>query len=163
MEEKAQESAEEESADDEEADVKMEEDDEEPPRVELDDQEKLQLFRKSVVTDLSSWTLAASFSKFTLPDKSEGFDEMKFEWYKEKEAAEYVRSWVLERKLTIRIEDLRPGEWFRAKWSEWQRTLQTWRAKQQEARTTPPKPQQALQNDAADKGGEAAVDEKKEG
>jgi len=37
---------------------------------------------------------------------------------------------VLHRKLTTRVEDLQPGEWFKEKWSEWQTVLQTWHAKQ---------------------------------
>jgi len=41
-----------------------------------------------------------------------------------------LKQWVRNRKLTTRIEDLQPSDWFSSKWKEWQKTLQAWHAKQ---------------------------------
>merc|ERR1712113_1211974 len=30
------------------------------------------------------------------------------------------------RKMTTRVEDLQPSDWFKEKWQEWQRDLQVW-------------------------------------
>merc|ERR1740129_2374158 len=40
--------------------------------------------------------------------------------------------WVLNRKLTVRIDDLQPSEWFHARLREWQRALLAWHSKQNE-------------------------------
>merc|ERR1712083_161586 len=71
--------------------------------------------------------LARSFADFTLPTKEEGFDEVRFEWAKEKACEEYLKAWVLERKLTQRVEDLQPGQWFKDQYAEWNNIVGDWR------------------------------------
>merc|ERR1712217_206863 len=45
-------------------------------------------------------------------------------------SAEYLKKWVLDRKLTTRIEELTPSPWFQQKLGEWQRVMAEWHAKQ---------------------------------
>merc|ERR1712176_1399111 len=104
-----------------------EEEDEQPPKVELTAEEKNEWFRKGRQTaDLSSFVLNASIAKFCLPEDNEGFDEIQYAWQNLSDCTEYMRRWVLERKLTTRIEDLQPSDWFKEKWQDWQRDLQVW-------------------------------------
>jgi len=91
--------------------------------------------------------LSQSFAHFTIPEKEEGFDDIRYEWQKEAASKDYLRKWVLDRKLTSRIEDLQPGQWFVDKLVEWTKTYSEWQAKQKE-----------YKNSAAKK----AKDEKKE-
>jgi len=107
---------------------------EEPPKAELTPEEQQLNFRPSEVKDLMPAVLSASFSKFTLPEKSEGFDAVNYEWAKGAECAEYLQEWILERKVTTRVEDIKASPWFTQQLKEWQRVLGQWRAKQSEHR-----------------------------
>eukprot|EP00929_Paragymnodinium_shiwhaense_P000312 TRINITY_DN100555_c0_g1_i1.p1 TRINITY_DN100555_c0_g1~~TRINITY_DN100555_c0_g1_i1.p1 ORF type:complete len:830 (+),score=287.97 TRINITY_DN100555_c0_g1_i1:83-2491(+) len=113
--------------------VKEEEDEEMPP-VELTDEEKKVMFRTSQIPDLAPNVLAASFADFTIPAKEEGFDEVRFEWRDSKKSEEYLRSYVVDRKKTMRLEDLKFGEWFQTKLSEWTNQLSAMKAKQAESK-----------------------------
>jgi len=81
---------------------------------------------------MTSWSLGTSFTNFTLPIKEEGFDDVRYQWDKKTKCAEYVREWVLNRKLTTRVEDIQPSEWFTQKYSAWLQQLQKWHLKQTE-------------------------------
>ena len=105
---------------------------EEEVRVELTEQEKKLWFRPMEAPDLTSKEMSSSYQKFTLPSKEEGFDELSFLWYKEAQSKEYLKKWVLERKMTQRVEDLAPSDWFRAKYSEWNKMIAMWKRKQGE-------------------------------
>jgi len=142
-EEKKEEEPEEEEEEEEPADEEMEEP-AEPPKVELTAEEKKEWFRKNPVKDLSDYALGTSFAKFSVPDQEEGFDEIDFIWQKEAQCKDYVKTWVRDRKMTTRIEDLTPGEWFKTLWSEWQKALQVWRQKNNAFKT-------ALQKKEAEK------------
>mmetsp|Transcript_42421 Transcript_42421/g.101451 ORF Transcript_42421/g.101451 Transcript_42421/m.101451 type:complete len:919 (-) Transcript_42421:116-2872(-) len=100
--------------------------DEPMPQVELTEEEKKLIFRPPTVSDLTSNDLNSAFGKFCIPEASEGFDEIRYEWQDEATSKAYLKKWVLERKLTSRIEDLQPGEGFRSKLAEFQRSLQDW-------------------------------------
>merc|ERR1711953_1581517 len=69
------------------------------------------------------------FVKFSMPEKSEGFDEMKFEWQNEKKCQEWLSTYVADKKLTAKVEDLQVSEWFSEKWKSWQKQTQTWQSK----------------------------------
>jgi len=112
---------------------KEEEDvDEDPPKVALTDDEKKEWFVKSAIPDLTDAVLNASFAHFSVPEKDEGFDEVRCIWSKESKCEEHLKRWVLNRKLTVRIDDLQPSEWFHARLREWQRALLAWHSKQNE-------------------------------
>ena len=50
------------------------------------------------------------FSKFTLPDPEEGYDDIHYEWTKGNKATEVLQKWIMERKQTSRVEDLNPSQ-----------------------------------------------------
>merc|ERR1719215_716440 len=105
--------------------------------------------------DLTTTTLNQSFGSFCIPEKSEGFDELRFEWQDAAQSKDYLRKWVLDKKRTSRIEDLQPGQWFQEQAKEWQKLFAEWQAKQK-----------VFKSSAAQKEKEAAAkkaEEKKEG
>merc|ERR1712190_445485 len=79
-EEKKEEKKDEEKKDEEESDDDM---GAEPPKVELTDEEKKPNFYPTKVKDLTEVVLQSSYGNFTIPQKAEGFDEIKFAWQKE--------------------------------------------------------------------------------
>jgi len=98
----------------------------EPPAVELTDEEKATFFAPKKCPDLSSHVMSAAFSKFTTPNKSEGFDDIRYEWDSAEKANVYLKEWVANKKLNTRIEDLKPGEFFTAKAAEFGKLYQSW-------------------------------------
>merc|ERR1712151_1109387 len=143
----------------EQVDEEVEADDQEmadadPPKVDLSGEEKKQWFVKRSLPDLTAYALNATFSKFSVPEKDEYIDELRFDWQKNDKCKEYVRQWIRDRKCTTRIEDLQPSDWFATKWKDWQKTLQTWHAKQNSHK-------QAVSKKLADKAAKAAAREAK--
>jgi len=118
-----------EESEDEKEEPQAEEQDEKPPAVELTPEEKNKWFFKPTIPDLTTHALGMLLSSISLPTKDEGFDEVKFEWHKQVKAQEYMKQWVLDRKMTTRIEDLTPSEWFKGKWAKWQKLQQQWHSK----------------------------------
>mmetsp|Transcript_4847 Transcript_4847/g.11307 ORF Transcript_4847/g.11307 Transcript_4847/m.11307 type:complete len:908 (-) Transcript_4847:111-2834(-) len=147
-EEKKEEEPEEEEEEEEEAE-EPEEMEVEPPKVQLTAEEKKAWYVKKTIPDISQYALNTSFAKFSLPEKQEGFDEVAFEWAKADKAKDYLKAWILERKLTTRIEDLHPSTWFHQKLAQWQRVLQEWHGKQNAFKT-------AIQKKAAEKAAKVA-------
>merc|ERR1712238_104779 len=98
----------------------------------MGDEEKKIFFRKLPVPDLTAYLMNTSFTKFMLPEKAEGFDDLRYEWSKGTKCNDYLKQWVLDKKITMRIEDLTPGSWFHKKNADYQRVVQTWHAKQNE-------------------------------
>jgi len=143
---------------------------EEPPKVELTSEEKALLFRKLPSPDLNPLALSTSMGKFTLPEKDEGFDEVRYEWSKGPKAQEYVKAWVLEKKRTTRVEELKPSNWFRKHLAQWHKALDRYQAKLSEHRAQERKKAQAAaapkkdaaKPAAAKEGDEEKKDEKKE-
>merc|ERR1719310_1586380 len=86
---------------------------EEEIKVELTEEEQKVVFRKNARTDLTAQEMATSFSKFTIPAKEEGFESISYEWANASQSAEYLKAWVLEKKLTSRVEDIKPSAWFK--------------------------------------------------
>merc|ERR1711879_818689 len=127
-EEPKEETKEEEAPKAEEAEEKPAEEDEEtePPTAELTEEEMKATFATGFIKDLSDVVLNKAFGDFSIPDKSEGFDEVKFVWQKEKPSKDYLQKWVLERKRTSRIEDLKPSEWFTNKQADFTQKMKAW-------------------------------------
>jgi len=109
-----------------------EDEEEEQPEVKLSDEELAMDFLPPILQDLTTQELNRSFPSFSLPEDSEAFDEIQYEWQGEAESKDYLRKWILNRKLTVRIEDLQPGEWFQTKVAEWQALFEGWQKKQSE-------------------------------
>merc|ERR1712194_459150 len=112
-----------------EAEVEEEEKDDPAPKVTLGAEEK-KSFRVSSARDLTSQSMSSAFTKFSLPEKDEGFDDIQYLWTKTgAKCQELVKQWVLDRKATTRIEELRPGQWFLKRLNEWQTVSKQWHAK----------------------------------
>lgn len=148
VEEKKEEKKEEPKAEEKDDDEEMEDLGTEPPKVELDADERKIFFAKKPRPDLEDRIITQSFAKFSVPEKSEGFDEVKFEWQDAKKATAYLRQWVLDKKKSTRVEDLVPGKDFVAKLAEFNKTFQEFKTKQT-AFKAKAKPKKADDADAA--------------
>jgi len=84
---------------------------------------------KDSLPDISAEALTESFSKFSLPEKGEGFDEIRYEWSAKHQCEDYLKKWMLERQRSLRVDDLEPGDWFREQRQRWQKQVQEWAAK----------------------------------
>lgn len=104
----------------------------EQPQAELTEAEKQLRFRPASTPDLTSHVLNTSFAHFSIPEEAEGFDEIRFEWQDGDGSRDYLKKWIREKKLTSRIDDLQPSEWFKAKVADFQKALQDWQAKQKD-------------------------------
>merc|ERR1712137_862726 len=137
-EEEVKEEVKEEEAKDEEM---KEEDNEPPPTVELTEEEKAEVFKKGEkdVTDLTSATLDKHYGQFSVPDNTEGFDEMRFEWDGQAESTDYLRKWVVDRKANSRMDDLQPSEWFKEKHHEWIKLFAGWQTNAKKYNISPAK------------------------
>lgn len=110
---------------------KEEEEQAEPPQAELTEEEKKVWFTPNKGSpDIAPTVLNQSFGSFSIPEATEGFDKVQFEWQKDKKAKEYLRTWILERKRNSRIEDLQPGQYFVDKLKDWQKAFGEFQAKQ---------------------------------
>eukprot|EP00930_Biecheleria_cincta_P023397 TRINITY_DN16912_c0_g1_i1.p1 TRINITY_DN16912_c0_g1~~TRINITY_DN16912_c0_g1_i1.p1 ORF type:complete len:871 (-),score=228.44 TRINITY_DN16912_c0_g1_i1:111-2696(-) len=108
------------------AEDEAKEEEEEAP-VELTEEEKQTVFRKTAIPDLSETDLLRSYQHFSLPAKAEGFDDVTYAWQEEKETAELFKAYVHEKKMNCRAEDLEPGADFKERWAKWGKTVQEWR------------------------------------
>merc|ERR1712048_1290487 len=81
------------------------------------------------VPEVSDYVLSTSFSKFSVPSKDEGFDEIRFEWSKGPKCEEYLNGWVLDKKQTTRMEDLKPSTWFHVEHAKFLKELKEWQTK----------------------------------
>eukprot|EP00444_Apocalathium_aciculiferum_P030363 CAMPEP_0183444692 /NCGR_PEP_ID=MMETSP0370-20130417/95862_1 /TAXON_ID=268820 /ORGANISM="Peridinium aciculiferum, Strain PAER-2" /LENGTH=879 /DNA_ID=CAMNT_0025635129 /DNA_START=59 /DNA_END=2698 /DNA_ORIENTATION=- len=115
----------------------MEEDDEEdaePPKAELTDEEKKLWFRTATTADIYGGHLDRVFMDFSIPQKSEGFDDIRFAWEKEAACKAYLHKKVAEKKRTCKLEIVVPSEWFFTTLKEWQKVFGEWREKQTAAK-----------------------------
>jgi hypothetical protein len=97
--------------------------------VELTEEEKSVNFLKKNVPDLTPQAIAASYAKFTTPEEAEGFDNIEYEWAKAGKAKEYLQQWVMNKKLTTRIDNLAPGAAFKEKSTEFAKSAKEWQEK----------------------------------
>jgi len=150
--EEEEEEDEDEEEEEQEEEPEKEEPEEEPPKVQLTSDEKKILFPKTAVPDVTPYVLSTLLTQISLPDKEEGFDEIKYEWNKSHlKATEHVKQWIMDKKLTTRVEDLTPSDWFGKKWAEWQKVLQQWHAKHNEYKAAVAKKEAAKAAKAAKK------------
>lgn len=109
---------------------KATEEPEEP--VTLTDEEKAIVFRKREVPDILPNTVAACFSDFSIPARSEGFDVIDFLWENETASAAHLQAFISQHKMTSRIDGLTPGDWFKKELKEWQVLLTSFKRRQGE-------------------------------
>merc|ERR1712039_180630 len=113
-----------------------------PPKVELTAEEKKIHYFKSQCPDMTGYLLSTSFATFSLPEKDEGFDDITYSWTKGTKAQEYIKKWILERKLSTKVEDLVPSKWFWDEKSRYEGELAKFHAKLVEWRTATIKKEQ---------------------
>jgi len=109
-----------------------EEKNETPPKVELSAEEKQLWFAKPTRPDLTLSQLSSSFGQFTTPEKDEGFDDIRYDFQKKPKCDEYLQKWILERKLSTRVENIKPGSWFQAKQKAFSTVFAQWTTKQKD-------------------------------
>jgi len=102
------------------------------PGIELTQEEKQMWYRKLAVPDLTDRVLAKAYTNFSWPKADEGFDDILHPWRSEADCAKLLSDWIYQQKMTQRVEDLEPGEWFKENLSKWQKALQEWRRRQSE-------------------------------
>lgn len=97
--------------------------------VTLTEAEKRACFQsRNGIPDLATTVVNTGSSGFSLPSEDEAFDSIRFEWLRGPEAATHLQQWIRDRKMTTRVEDLQPSEWFRTQWVAWQKDLKRWQA-----------------------------------
>merc|ERR1712217_104718 len=79
--------------------------------------------------DVSFFDHDACFDKFSVPDKAEGFDELRFSWDNEKKSKEYLKNYVIEKKISSRVSGLNPTPWFHQRVAAYEKEVATWHAK----------------------------------
>jgi len=111
-----------------------EEEKEEEPKATLTKVEEQDYFKRKEATipDVTSAILGNCFSTFAVPASTESFDDVRYPWRPKEEVEELIRQWRVERRMTNRIEGVQPSEWFKEKWTQWQKDLQTWMGKHNE-------------------------------
>jgi len=129
--------------------------------VEVTDEEKTLWYRKTTVPEVHDIHIAKCYSDFSLPSVDEGFDEVRYEWQQEAAAATALKDWQFARKLTQRVDDLKPGEWFTTESAAWAKKLQEWRKAQAEWKD--PKRRAALKEKKAEARKKAAEEAKEKG
>jgi len=132
---------------------------EEPPKVTLTPEEQKVWFLKSASPDLTNYNLNTFFSRFSLPDKDEGFDQVRYSWLKDPECSQYLKQWIVNKKISIRIEDLQPSQWFHMQSWRWQQVLELWRSKQDEYNTAVARRAMAKERSKAAAAAKKMVDE----
>merc|ERR1719265_370104 len=95
---------------------------EDPPKVTLTDEEKALKWFPSALPDVASVTLATTFTKYTLPEKEDGYDEVRYSagWANAGKAPTVLKEWTLQKKIATRVEDIKPSAWFNTENSKWQ-------------------------------------------
>lgn len=109
-----------------------EEKDEGPAVAELTEEEKAMKFRSTGLPDLTQEVMTKSYSKFSIPQKSEGFDDVRFAWDSEAQCTTFLKDWVLKNKLLMRVEGLEPSDWFKEKQQAFQKFYSELKKKQLE-------------------------------
>jgi len=142
-------------------------DDQEPPTVELSEEEQALWFAPKMPNDLSNKAFA-EYVDFSLPEKSEGFEDVRYVWSQAAGAKEYLRKKVLERKRTSLVDNLNPSQWFHDKVAEWKKLFAEWQKKQEDFKASPEQvAKEAAKKAAADKkdgeGNDELSDEKPKG
>lgn len=100
-------------------DTLSEEESQLPPEPELGDSVVFLPKADSSVPDVSQKAVSATFAKWTLPVKDEGFSKIEYPWLAKDAAEAYLRKGVLERKASLIVEGLKPSEFSLAMKKAW--------------------------------------------
>jgi len=124
--------------------------------VELTEEEKKMWYRPSQTPDVADQATAKCYADFSLPASSEGFDEVTFEWSDKDKAESVLKEWKFAKKLTQKVEDIKPGEAFKEAWAEWSSKIEAWKKQQIEWKSPAKRKEkaEAKQKEAEEKGDE---------
>lgn len=100
--------------------------------LELSAKEEKCFFRTKAVLDLPQRVLSSTFISYTIPEVGEGFDEVKFVWSDRPACNKRLHDFRLEKKISERMDDLVPSEWFRQRYNSWVIERESQRKKQLE-------------------------------
>eukprot|EP00931_Biecheleriopsis_adriatica_P116143 TRINITY_DN91827_c0_g1_i1.p1 TRINITY_DN91827_c0_g1~~TRINITY_DN91827_c0_g1_i1.p1 ORF type:complete len:779 (+),score=244.32 TRINITY_DN91827_c0_g1_i1:71-2407(+) len=121
---------------------------EEPPKAVLTKEEEKLLFAPKVGNgDLAPAALSKSLQHFSVPERSEGFDEVTFVWDTAPKCKEYLRAWVVEAKKTTLMEHLQPSDTFTKRMLAWQKQIQELQQKQNAFKQSNPKKEEGKESD----------------
>eukprot|EP00929_Paragymnodinium_shiwhaense_P093524 TRINITY_DN536_c0_g1_i1.p1 TRINITY_DN536_c0_g1~~TRINITY_DN536_c0_g1_i1.p1 ORF type:complete len:962 (+),score=326.75 TRINITY_DN536_c0_g1_i1:103-2988(+) len=102
----------------------------ERPVAELTEEEKKMWCRPRPVADVSETELGKHFLEYSLPQRTEGFDDIRFEWTKApKMCEESIKQFVEAKRLTARVDYVNPNEWFTTTYKAFQKEVEGWKTK----------------------------------
>jgi len=104
----------------------------------LEDTDWKDFFQNRELPDISDRVLSKHYASFTLPSVSDGFDDVSYVWEDEDAGTSLFKEWILERKLTQRVDDLVPGAWFQDKSRAWSTLVEDFKAIQSKWNSDPP-------------------------
>lgn len=90
------------------------------------------VFREHKVPDAAPYLLNSSknsFSKFTLPTKEDGFDEVRYVWDDRETSENYLNQWKASKMKDLPVPGFTPGDLFKLKKEEWGTQQTEWRKK----------------------------------
>lgn len=76
------------------------------------------------------------FTEYSLPGDDEGFAHIHFIWKPKDEAEKYLTQWIVDKKATRVIANLKPSDWFLERHKAWQATLDVMRRKQKDLKVS---------------------------
>eukprot|EP00927_Polykrikos_kofoidii_P072950 TRINITY_DN69025_c0_g1_i1.p1 TRINITY_DN69025_c0_g1~~TRINITY_DN69025_c0_g1_i1.p1 ORF type:complete len:841 (+),score=154.15 TRINITY_DN69025_c0_g1_i1:68-2590(+) len=93
--------------------------------VELTEEEKKIVHRRTAIPDVGNDEFGASFMSYALPEMEEGFDEITYEWQSANQCTEAIRRY----QATLKLTHLEPSAWFKEKYSAWEKLMAVWKRK----------------------------------
>ena len=76
-------------------------------------------WKKATLPDVSKEDVARNYAQYTLPLLEEGFDSVDYVWTEKTAANAHLRDFVMKRKVTSVVSDLKPGESFVSDLKAW--------------------------------------------
>lgn len=92
----------------------------------LTDAEKANIFPNTQHPDVDDRALSRCYAQFSLPSVEEGFDEVRYEWEAGESCTGLMKEWIMGKKMTQRVEDLRAGDWFKTEYAKWENVYRKW-------------------------------------
>jgi len=83
-------------------------------------------YLKRPSVDATQDTITQNFSKFSAPDESEGFSELRYEWAPKEQAREKINAFVVEKQKFEKL-NVTPSPWFHEQLKLWNTAMAEWR------------------------------------
>lgn len=131
-----------------------------PDVEDLTEDEKKTVFSPKDLPDLTAEVITANFQKFSIPTKDDGFDDIQFEWQKKPSAETVLKDYILNKKMTERVDSITPSDWFKEKLEAWNSQRNEFKEKMQEYRAKQEEEKAEKEKENVEKNGEAGEEEK---